>query len=68
MQAMRGIRGSPLHPLSLHRPNFVKDWLGMTAIDTTHWGGLGISEWLSMISGAHMMNRKAMATLTLLIS
>jgi hypothetical protein len=70
LQAMCRIHGSPVHycRFTARLWNSIKDWLGMEAIDTRHWEGLGISEWWSMMSGAHMPNRKAMATLTLLIS
>jgi hypothetical protein len=46
----------------------VKDWLGLTALNATQWTGLDTQGWWNFMAGGGMPHRKAMATITLLVS
>jgi hypothetical protein len=47
---------------------FIKDWIGITELNPRQWTGFTISKWWNMMPAGSTPNRKAMATLTLLIS
>jgi hypothetical protein len=46
----------------------VKDWLGTFSIHPHRWAGLSISSWWNLMTGGSATNRKALASLTLLVS
>jgi hypothetical protein len=46
----------------------VKEWLGIPDLVPSHWAGLSIAEWWRRMSHEATANRKAMASLTLLVS
>ena len=46
----------------------VKDWLGLYSIDTQLWQPLSLSSWWLLMTGPSSQNRKAVASITLLVS
>jgi hypothetical protein len=47
---------------------FVKDWMGTNAITPLQWANHDIHSWWDSMTGAHVPNRKAMASVALLVS
>ena len=45
----------------------VKDWAGIPAMDMSQWEGLSIKQWWIVMTEGNIPNRKAMASLTLLV-
>jgi hypothetical protein len=46
----------------------VKDWLGLTSLNATEWTSLDTQGWWNFMAGGGMPHRKAMASVTLLVS
>jgi hypothetical protein len=46
----------------------VKDWMGIPELIPSQWVGLTTSDWWRMMSDGASSNRKAMTSLTLLVS
>ena len=46
----------------------VKNWLGVHALDPSQWTDLSLSSWWLTMMGELILNRKAMASITLLTS
>ncbi|XP_071685205.1 uncharacterized protein [Lolium perenne] len=47
---------------------FVKDWMGTNAITPLQWANHDIHSWWDSMTGGHVPNRKAMASVALLVS
>jgi hypothetical protein len=46
----------------------IKEWIGIPKLNPSHWQGLPIKLWWSSLTDGASANRKAMASLALLIS
>jgi hypothetical protein len=46
----------------------MKEWMGLNALQSKQWANLDLLAWWNMMANGRMPNRKAMASITLLVS